>query len=96
MAFVVYSHVHGRSNPVFMGSQLMFAWDSGIAKHPQARASLGASFVAATKRGRDPDAGWMQIQFCSTRCLRRFFKEAIDELDRRIAAVMPEVRLAKR
>jgi hypothetical protein len=96
IAFVVYSHVHGRSYPVFLGAQVMLGWDSGVAKHPRARASLGASFVVATRRGKDQDVGEMSIQFCSTRCLRRFFKEAIDELDRRIAAVKPEVRAARR
>jgi hypothetical protein len=83
--------VHGRSYPVFLGSELMFAWDSGIAK-PNARASLGASFGVARKDGRDPDVGQMSIQFCSTRCLRQFLQKAVDELERRIAEVKPEVR----
>lgn len=73
----------------------MLSWDSGIAKHPQTRASLGAAFVVAKKDGKRPDVGVMEVQFCSTRCMRRFLKEAVDELDRRIAAVKPEVRATK-
>jgi hypothetical protein len=95
LSFIVYSHVHGRSYPVFLGSELMLSWDSGICKHPQARASLGASFVVAKRDGRRPDVGQMEIQFCSTHCLRQFLMEAIDELDHRIAAVEPEVRAAR-
>ncbi len=95
ISFLVMSHIHGRSYPVFLGSELMLSWDSGVSKHPQARASLGAAFVIAKKDGGRPDVGQMGIQFCSTRCMRRFLKEAIDELDRRIAAVKPEIRAAK-
>ena len=39
-----------------------------------------------------PDVGQMEIQFCSVRCLRRFLKEAVDELERRIAEVKPVVK----
>ncbi len=96
LSFLVMSHMHGRSYPVFLGSSLMLSWDSGISKHAQARTSLGAAFFVAKKEGKRPDVGKMEIQFCSTRCMRRFLKEAIDELDRRIAAVKPEVTATKR
>jgi hypothetical protein len=94
--FQVMSFVHGRSYPVYFGSHLMLGWDSGIDKHPRSRTSLGASFFVAKKDGRNPNVGEMEIQFCSTRCMRRFFKEAIDELDRRIDAVEPELKAAKK
>jgi hypothetical protein len=89
------SYVHGRSYPVYLGSHLMHGWDSGVCKHPRARSSLGAAFFAAKKDGKTPAVGEMEIQFCSIRCMRRFFKEAIDELERRVAKVMPAVKKAK-
>jgi len=92
LSFTVMSHVHGRSYPVFLGSHLMLGWDSGLSKHPQSRASLGAAFFVAKKDGKKPDVGQMEIQFCSVRCLRRFLKEAVDELERRIAEVKPVVK----
>lgn len=95
MWFSVMSQVHGRSYPVYLGSHLMLGWDSGISKHPRAHASLGAHLFVAKKDGRRPDVGDVEIQFCSTRCMRRFVNEAIDELERRIAKVMPEVKTAK-
>ena len=67
-------------------------WES---KHPQARASLGAAFFVAKKDGKTPDVGQMEIQFCSIRRMRRFLKEAVDELERRIAEVKPAVKEAK-
>lgn len=96
LGFTVLSHVHGRSYPVFFGSTLMLAWDSGVSKHPQSRSSIGAAFAVAKKDGRDSEVGEMELHFCSTRCLRRFFKDAIDELDRRIAAEKPSVQKAKK
>lgn len=96
LGFTVLSFVHGRSYPVFLGSMLMLGWDSGISKHPQSRSSIGAAFTVAEKNGRNPDVGQMELHFCSTRCLRRFLKDAVDELDRRIAAAKPAVRKAKK
>jgi hypothetical protein len=49
----------------------------------------------AKKDGRRPDVGQMEIQFCSVRCMRRFLKAALDELERRIAEVKPAVKEAK-
>ena len=91
LLFTVMSHVHGRSYPVFLGSHLMLGWDSGVSKHPLSRSSLGASFFVAKKDGRRADVGTMELHFCSTQCLRRFLNEAVDELDRRIAVVKPQV-----
>jgi hypothetical protein len=95
MWFNVMSTVHGRSYPVFLGSHLLLGWDSGVSKHPQSRASLGASVFVAKKDGRKPAVGQMEIQFCSVRCLRKFFKAAIDELERKIVEVKPELKKAK-
>jgi hypothetical protein len=94
LLFVVQSFVHGRSYPVFLGSDLILGWDSGVAKSPRSRASLGAAFTAARKEARDANAGRLEIQFCSIRCLRQFLMDAVDELERRVAAVEPEVRVA--
>lgn len=96
LAFTIMSHVHGRSYPVFLGSHLMLSWDSGVSKHPRAKYSPGAAFFVATKDGRTPDVGKFDIQFCSIRCMRRFLKDAVDELERRMAEVKPEVKKAKR
>jgi hypothetical protein len=56
------SHVHGRSDPVFLGSLLMLGWDAGISKYPQSRSSIGASLVVAKKDGPDPRVGEMDLQ----------------------------------
>jgi hypothetical protein len=95
LSFVVQSFVHGRSYPVFLGSDLILGWDSGVSKSPKSRAALGAAFTVAKKEARDADAGKLEIQFCSTDCLRQFLMTAVDELERRVAAVEPEVRAAK-
>ncbi|MEW4530928.1 hypothetical protein [Maioricimonas sp. JC845] len=95
MSFNVMAQVHGRSYPVFLGSHLMLGWDSGVCKHPQSRSSLGASFFVAKKDGETPDVGQMEIQFCSVGCMRQFLMNAVDELERRIEKVTPEVAVAK-
>jgi hypothetical protein len=38
----------------------------------------------------------MEIQFCSVGCMRQFLMDAVDELERRIEKVTPEVNEAKR
>ena len=96
LGFTVLSFVHGRSHPVFLGSMLTLGWDSGISKHPQSRSSIGAAFTVARKNGRKPDVGQIELHFCSTRCLRRFLKDAVDELERRIATEKPAMRKAKK
>lgn len=94
LTFVVQSFVQGRSYPVFLGGDLILGWDSGVAKSPRSPSSLGAAFIAAKKDARDAGAGRLEIQFCSTSCLRQFLMAAVDELDRRVAAVGTEVRAA--
>jgi len=96
LLFSVQSFVHGRSYPVYLGSDLILGWDSGVSKSARSRASLGAAFTALKKDARNPGAGQLEIQFCSTRCMRKFLEAAMDELERRIAAIEPEVREAKK
>jgi hypothetical protein len=96
LTFVVQSFVHGRSYPVFLGGDLILGWDSGVSRSPRSRASLGAAFIAAKKEARDASAGRLEVTFCSTRCLRQFLMDAVEELERRVAAVEPEVREARR
>jgi hypothetical protein len=95
LSFVVQCFVHGRSYPVFLGSNLILGWDSGVARSPRSRSSLGAAFTAAKKEARDAGAGCLEIQFCSTRCLRQFLMDAVDELERRVVIVEPEIRAAR-
>ena len=96
LTFTVMSEVHGRSYPVFLGSHLILGWDAGVSKRPQSPASLGAAFFVAKKDGKTPEVGQMEIQFCSTRCMRQFFEAAIDELERRMTEMQPEVERANR
>lgn len=93
--FVVLSFVHGRSYPVYLGGNLMLGWDSGVSKSPQSRASLGASFFVAKNEARNTRAGDLHVQFCSIACLRQFLMAAVDELEKRAAAVEPEVEAAR-
>jgi hypothetical protein len=39
--------------------------------------------------------GFLQMQFCSIACLRKFLLTAVDELERRAAAVEPQVQAAR-
>jgi hypothetical protein len=95
LSFVVQSFVHGRSYPVFLGGELILGWDAGVSKSPQSRASLGASVSIAKKEARDVGAGELEVQFCSTACLRQFLMAAVDELERRGTAVEPQVEAAR-
>src|SRR5262245_53564041 len=69
-----------------------FAWDSGVCKHPLSRTSLGAAFDAAKYVGKYDGSSQLHVEFCSTRCMRKFLMEAMNELERQINKVMPEVR----
>lgn len=86
-SFTVLSTVIGQSRPVFLGSTLMLGWDSGVTDSPKQRISKGASFNVAKKDGKNADVGTMDVHFCSTKCLRTFLNEAVDELERRKRAV---------
>lgn len=96
LSFLVTSESRGKGRVVCLGSDLMLGWDSGVCKSPRSRASLGASLFVARREGEEP--GWgdgLQVEFCSTACLRRFLNAAVDELERRVATVEPEVRVAR-
>jgi hypothetical protein len=95
LSLVVMLHAPGRSSPVVLGADLFLGWDSGIDRSPRSRCSLGASLRAARREGEDPYGVGLEIQFCSTRCLRQFLMDAVDELERRAEAVAPEVRPAR-
>jgi hypothetical protein len=75
---------------------MVVGWDSSDSNSPQSRSSLGASFTAAKWVGKYN--GWSQlaIDFCSARCMRTFLMDAVDELERQIQTVMPEVKQARR
>ena len=77
------------------GADVFLGWDSGVSKGSRSRTSLGAVVRAARHEGEHPDGNLVSIAFCSTRCLRRFLNAAVDELERRAAAVEPEVRAAR-
>jgi len=74
---------------------LTFGWDSGVSKHPLSRSSLGASFFAAKYVGKYNGFSQLNVEFCSTRCMRTFLMAAMDELERRIDKIKPDVRRAK-
>jgi hypothetical protein len=92
LTFCVLSFVQGRSRPVFLGGEFMLSWDSGLLKSPLSRYRLGATLRTARKEARDSNASCIEIQFCSTACLRQFLMTAVDELERRVADVQPEVQ----
>ena len=50
----------------------------------------------AKKDGKTPEACKIDVEFCSTRCMRKFLNEAIDELERRIEAAKPEIAHGKK
>lgn len=86
----------GLGGAVCLGVDVSLGWDSGVSASPRSRASLGAHLFAAKREGDDPDyRGGLSIEFCSTRCLRRFLTAAVDELERRAAAVGPRVKSAR-
>src|SRR5262245_4952373 len=95
LSLFVMAHVHGRSYPVFMGSNLYLGWDSGSSKHPRSRTAIGASVLIAKKSGKAREAGAMEVCFCSITCMRKFFNDAIDELDRQVGAAKDEVNDAR-
>ncbi len=55
-----------------------------------------AAVRAVRREDQDPGYGCgISIQFCSAACLRQFLSDAVDELERRVAAIEPEVRAAR-
>src|SRR5262245_22201308 len=75
---------------------LTLGWDAGESKHPLSRYSLGAAFNALKFIGKYNGDSQLHVEFCSTRCLRRFLMTAVDELEARMKKVMPEVKRAKK
>src|SRR5262245_18383849 len=63
---------------------MTLGWDSGESKHKLSRYSLGATYDAAYYIGKYNGDSQLHIEFCSTRCMRKFLMEAVDELEARI------------
>jgi hypothetical protein len=85
----------GQAGPVVLGADLSLGWDAGVCKHPQSRTSLGAVVCVAQLEAPMAGEGLLQMQFCSIACLRQFLLTAVDELERRVAAVEPQVQAAR-
>lgn len=84
-----------QEGPVVLGGDLSLGWDAGVCKHRLSRASLGAAVSIAKLQAPRPGEGFIQLQFCSIACLRQFLLAAVDELERRAAAVAPQVQTAR-
>jgi hypothetical protein len=85
----------GQKGPVVLGGDLYLGWDAGVCTHPQSRASLGATVRVAQLEAPTAGEGLLQMQFCSLTCLRQFLLAAVDELERKAAAVEPQVQAAR-
>jgi hypothetical protein len=85
----------GQTGPVVLGGDLVLGWDAGVSKHPRSRATLGAVVRVAQLQAPRPDEGAIDLEFCSIACLRQFLLAAVDELERRAAAVAPQVQAAR-
>src|SRR3954469_6768861 len=96
LSFAVWHRAaRGQPGPVVLGGDLSLGWDAGGSKHPRSRTSLGAGGRVAQLQAPRPGEGFLQLQFCSTACLRQFLLAAVDELERRAGAVGPEVQAAR-
>jgi hypothetical protein len=97
LAFVVWHrNAKGQSGPVVLGGELSLGWDSGVCKHRQSRATLGAVVSVAQLQAPRPGDGFLQLQFCSVACLRKFVVTAVDELERRVGSVGLRVQAARK
>jgi hypothetical protein len=67
-----------------LDSLLTIGWDSGLEKHKLSRASIGDSFTAVKYSGEYNGHSQLDVEFCSTDCMRKFFNAIVDELERRI------------
>ena len=85
----------GHAGPYVLGLDLYLDWDAGVCKHPRSRTTLGAVVKAAQLEAPRACEGSMQVRFCSIACLRQFLLTAVDELERRAAAVGPQVQAAR-
>jgi hypothetical protein len=96
LSFAVWHrYARGQAGPVVLGGDLFLGWDAGVCHHPQSRTSLGAAVRVAQLQAPMADEGLVQLQFCSIACLRQFLLMAVDELERRAAAVEPQVEAAR-
>ena len=86
----------GQAGPVVLGGDLYLDWDAGVCKHPRSRTTLGAVVRAARLEAPRAGEGALKVRFCSIACLRQFLLAAVDELERRAAAVRPQVRAARK
>jgi len=80
---------------VVLGGDLTLGWDAGVCKHPQSRTSLGAVVRVAQLEAPRAGEGLIQMKLCSIACLRQFLLSAVEELERRAAAVKPQVQAAR-
>jgi hypothetical protein len=85
----------GQAGPVVLGGDLYLGWDAGVCKHPQSRSSLGAVVRVAQFEAPRPNEGALDVQFCSLACLRQFLLTAVEELERRVTAVQPQVQATR-
>lgn len=67
-----------------LDSLLTIGWDSGLEKHRLSRTSIGDSFTAVKFSGDYNGHSQLDVEFCSTDCMRKFFNAIVDELERRI------------
>jgi hypothetical protein len=96
LSISVSHRVRGGCAVEFVASDLWLGWDSGVSRRPRSLYSLGAVVRAARREGQDRDRGsGFSMEFCSISCLRQFLADAVDELERKVAAVAPEVRAAR-
>jgi hypothetical protein len=96
LSFSVYTRTPKGAAPTVLGGDLFLGWDAGVSRRPNSRTSLGAAVRVATLAAPRPGEGLLKVQFCSVACLRAFLMAAVDELERRAAAVAPAVRKARR
>jgi hypothetical protein len=83
------------ARPVVLGGDLALGWDAGVCKSSRSPTTLGAVVRAAQLQAPRAGEGLIQLRFCSIACLRQFLQSAVDELERRAAAVRPQVEVAR-
>lgn len=95
LSFAVYASTKGAASPVILGGDLFLGWDAGVSSSPKSLTSLGATVRVLRTEAPGPNEGLLQVQFCSTVCMRLFLNAAVDDLERRAKAVGPKVRAAR-
>lgn len=85
---------HTGQDPTYMGSFCMLGWDSTVEERRGHIA--GASLeLAKNVNPKYRDAATLTVYFCSTQCLRSFLNAAVDELEKKAAAVMKKVNASE-